>query len=71
MLRMAATQFVQKLPQQLKQFVLTASGGSEAFGKTPLEEAQVSEWVGKVAGGDIAKSDALLVSSNVDCADNS
>lgn len=59
---MSATAALAKLPAPLKDLVAgAAQDGSEAFGKSEKDKAEVADWIDKVAHGDVAKAENLKV----------
>ncbi|KAJ2993396.1 hypothetical protein NUW54_g7729 [Trametes sanguinea] len=53
---MSASAALAKLPSPLKDLVAGAvQDGSEDFGKSEKDKAEVAEWIDKVAQGDVAK----------------
>ena len=51
-----------KLPSPLKDLVTgAAQDGSEDFGKSEKDKAEVAEWIDKVAQGDVAKPENFKV----------
>ncbi|KAI0712196.1 hypothetical protein C8Q76DRAFT_733767 [Earliella scabrosa] len=54
--KMSVQAALAKLPSPLKDLVTSAvQDGSEDFGKSEKDKAEVAEWIGKVAQGDVAK----------------
>ena len=53
-----------KLPSPLKDLVTGAvQGGSEDFGKSEKDKAEVTQWIEKIAEGSVAKPENLKVST--------
>lgn len=60
---MSAAAALAKLPSPLRDLVAgAAQDGSEDFGKSEKDKAEVAEWIDKVAQGDVAKPESLKVS---------
>ncbi|KAI0632093.1 hypothetical protein C8Q77DRAFT_1123841 [Trametes polyzona] len=56
--KMSAAAALAKLPSPLRDLVTgAAQDGSEDFGKSEKDKAEVAEWINKVAQGDVAKPD--------------
>ncbi len=54
--KMSAQAALAKLPAPLRDLVTDAAkDGSEDFGKSEKDKAEVAEWIDKVAQGDVAK----------------
>jgi aminoacyl tRNA synthase complex-interacting multifunctional protein 1 len=59
---MSAQAALSKLDAAVKDLVIaTTHDGSQDFGKSEEDKAQVIEWIEKVAQGDITKEGSLLV----------
>ncbi|EIW59492.1 nucleic acid-binding protein [Trametes versicolor FP-101664 SS1] len=57
---MSAAAALAKLPSPLRDLVAgAAQDGSEDFGKSEKDKAEVAEWIDKVAQGDVAKPESL------------
>ena len=60
--RMPTQATVQQLPSPLRDLVLAACSGDEgSYGSTDGEKKEVSDWLEKVAKGDVAKPEAVKV----------
>ena len=60
--KMSVQAALAKLPSPLKDLVTgAAQDGSEDFGKSEKDKAEVAEWIDKVAQGDVAKPENFKV----------
>ena len=61
---MSASAALAKLPSPLRDLVTAAAqDGSEDFGRSEKDKAEVADWIDKVAQGEVAKPDKLQVSA--------
>ncbi len=51
---MSSQASVSRLPHPVRELVVAASQGTEDFGKSEKDKAEVTEWISKVAEGTIA-----------------
>lgn len=60
--KMSAQAALAKLAPPLRDLVSAAApDGSESFGKSEKDQAEVAQWIDKVAQGDVAKAENLKV----------
>ena len=60
--KMSAQAALSRLPSPLKDLVAgAAQGGSEDFGRSEKDKAEVSQWLEKVVQGDVAKHENFKV----------
>lgn len=60
---MASNVSVSQLPSQLRDLVLAAAPRDEDFGASDKDRAEVSDWISKVANGDIVQPSTAKVCS--------
>lgn len=58
---MASSSVISKLPSPLRDLVASAAPKDEDFGTSDKDKAEVSDWISKVAQGDIVKPEAAKV----------
>ena len=60
--KMSSSALVSKLSSPLRDLVLSATPNDEDFGTSEKDKSEVSNWISKVAQGDIVKPDSAKVS---------